>query len=208
MRSAYSTQPLARHIPELKQDRPQFRTQEEYAEAMKAEAKKTMRRFDFERTQDLGAPPLVDISVIAFLKDRPRASVFDIADHFDREFKSVAPLLSRMALRGMVQVEFGKAPETGRPCRVFTATEKGLAKKVRGPKRKHQNKTEIVADFIRKNPGLTSHEIADALDMTSREVSSTVSNLRQRARDFEIISERIGRDRRLPARYWIKGRGE
>lgn len=151
---------------------PQFKTQEEYAAALLDEAKEINKRHEKERPTSVHAKGrLAEHAVYDYVKDNPGASVHEVADHFERNIKSIASLLSRMEERNSLKSEMGRNPETKRPVRCFTIVQ------TRNVKRDHRTQAQHVYDFIKANPGSNKAAMAHGTGLTVKQIEGALTNM-------------------------------
>lgn len=195
MITAYSAKPLARHIDTPEQQAPVYTSFELALADMMADAKAIRQRHERERPPAQEARgPIAERKVYAFVKANPGASVHEIAEHFNREPKSIASLLSRMEERKTVTVSMRKNPATGRPVRCFRIAKEPIGAKS-SPVR------DMVAAFIRANPGCLTADLAAHMGCSNKSAADKISFARK---TLNIRSKRIGRSNNAPMRHWLE----
>jgi predicted transcriptional regulator len=196
MITAYSAKPRISRIAESK-PKPQFANLDDLIAAMKADAKEISKRHEKERPpshQDARGP-IAEYKVYDFIKANPGASVHEIADHFNRQSKSIAGLLSRMDGRHAIKATMGKNPATGRPVRRFTVVpEKTID-------RQRKSQTEKVFNQIKANPGSSKSELAEALGLSIKQIEGALTNM-SRYKDRFPIRREYKSGRRSTVRVW------
>jgi transcriptional regulator with XRE-family HTH domain len=184
MITAYSVKPRISRIEENK-PKPQFANLDELIAAMKADAKEISKRHEKERPpshQDARGP-IAEYKVYDFIKANPGASVHEIANHFNRQTKSIASLLSRMKGRNAVKATMGKNPATGRPVRCFKVVpEEAIA-------RQRRSQTQIVFNQIKASPGSSKAELAEALGLSIKQIEGALTNMGRYKDRFPIRRE-------------------
>ena len=171
MITAYSVKPrLAR--TETNKSKPQFATLDELIAAMKADAKEINKRREKERPVSAHAKGrLAEHRVYDYVKDNPGVSTHEVADHFERNIKSIASLLSRMEERNSLKSEMGRNPATNRPVRCFKIVP------TRNVKRDHRTQTQFVYDFIKANPGSNKAAMANGTGLTVKQIEGALTNM-------------------------------
>lgn len=172
MITAYSAKPLARHIDTPEQAQPVYSSLDEALAAMKADAKEINKRREKERPISVHAKGrLAEHLVYDYVKANPGVSTHEVADHFDRNMKSIASLLSRMEERHSLKSKMGRNPETKRPVRCFTVVP------TRNVKRDMRSQTQLVYDFIKANPGSAKAAMANGTGLTIKQIEGALTNM-------------------------------
>ena len=177
--------------------KPQFNSLDDLIAAMKADAKEISKRHEKERppSQQDARGPIAEYKVYDFIKANPGASVHEIADHFNRQTKSIASLLSRMEGRNAVKATMGKNPATGRPVRCFNVVpQKAIA-------RQQRSQTQTVFNQIKASPGSSKAELAKALNLSIKQIEGALTNM-GRYKDRFPIRREYRNGKRSTVRAW------
>ena len=171
MITAYSAK-LRLACTETNKPKHQFASLDDLIAAMKADAKEINKRREKERPTSVHAKGrLAEHAVYDYVKDNPGVSTHEIADHFQRNTKSIASLLSRMEERNSLKSEMGTNSATKRPVRCFTIVP------TRNVKRDHRTQTQHVYDFIKANPGSNKAAMAHGTGLTVKQIEGALTNM-------------------------------
>lgn len=194
----YNGKPLARHIAEPSEPvKPQFDSLDALIKAMKADAKEIGKRHHGERPPAQEARgPVAESRVYEFVKANPGTSVHKIAEHFNREPKSIASLLSRMEERNTVIASMRKNPTTGRPVRCFT-----VAKEPSENGAKQSPVRDKLVAFIVANPGCTTADVAAHMGCSNKSAADKIAFARK---TINIVSKRSGPSANAMAAHWVE----
>jgi predicted transcriptional regulator len=192
----YSAKPRLAHINTTAKPQPVYTSLDELIAAMQKDAKEINKRREKERPTSVHAKGrLAEHAVYDYVKDNPGASVHEVADHFERNIKSIASLLSRMEERNSLKSEMGRNPETKRPVRCFTIVQ------TRNVKRDHRTQAQHVYDFIKANPGSNKAAMAHGTGLTVKQIEGALTNM-GRYKDRFPIRREYENGKRSTVRVW------
>jgi predicted HTH transcriptional regulator len=142
-----NAKPLARHIDTPKRQAPQFRTQEEYAAAMMADAKR-IRQEPMRQTYDEIDPE----PIVQAVRENPGITARGIADIVGLDIRQVSAKMCSLENKGVVR-SVSTSNGRGR-VRSFSI---GDGQYHRAPKKS----VKELINFIASNPQCTTADIAD-----------------------------------------------
>lgn len=198
--------PLSKHIDTPEQPKPQFRTQEEYAAAMMADAKKVNAGWDFERkpkadTQGKEIPPA---PIVNLIKARPGITTSEIGAELGIAKSTLSAKMCALENQGFVKSvsKSRGAKKRGGAVRHFYFIKPWTPYKRENVQRNHEKPkqpVQEVIDFIRRHPRCTSFDIANRFGISRKSANGKIRN----ARNWVNIQSKA-QTGPLPALYWIE----